>query len=174
MNDLKNHVRNIPDFPKKGIVFRDITTLIGHPESFAKVIDNFYNRYKDKKIDHIVCVESRGFIFGAPLAYKLNAGIIPVRKKGKLPHEILSATYELEYGQDVLEVHKDCLKKDEKIVIVDDLLATGGTTKAVIDLMTKLNAHIIEIAYLIELEFLKGRDKLDNYPIHSIVKYDSG
>lgn len=172
MTELKEHIRSIPDFPKKGIVFRDITTLLGDAAIFRKSVDMLYDRYKDKKIDAVVCVESRGFIFGSVLAYKLNAAMVPVRKKGKLPYETYSATYELEYGVDTLEIHKDALKEGSNVIIVDDLLATGGTTKAVIELVKKSKAKILETAFVIELEFLNGREKIKECPIFSLVKYD--
>ncbi|MGB2705289.1 MAG: adenine phosphoribosyltransferase [Candidatus Omnitrophota bacterium] len=170
--ELKKIIRNIPDFPKKGIVFRDITPLIGEEEAFAYVIDEFAKRYKDKKIDYIVSVESRGFIFGAALAYVIGAGLIPVRKKGKLPHETHEVTYDLEYGKDTLQIHKDALEKGKNVLILDDLLATGGTTCATIDLVNKLGGKVIEAAFVIELEFLKGREKIKDVPIFSLVKYD--
>lgn len=170
--DLKEIIRNIPDFPKKGIVFRDITPLIGEGEAFKYVIDEFAKRYKNKKIDYIVSVESRGFIFGAALAYVIGAGLIPVRKKGKLPHETYQVTYDLEYGKDTLEIHKDALEKGKNVLILDDLLATGGTTRATIDLVNKLGGKVLEVAFVIELEFLKGREKIKDVPIFSLVKYD--
>lgn len=169
---LKEFVRNVPDFPKKGIVFRDITTLIGNGEKFKHVIDEFTKRYEQKHIDYIVSVESRGFIFGSALAYTLGAGLVPVRKKGKLPYETHSATYNLEYGTDTLEIHKDAFEKGKKILILDDLLATGGTTNAAINLVEKLGGEPVEAAFVIELEFLKGRDKIKNIPVFSLIKYD--
>jgi len=173
MKDLKKYIRNIKDFPKKGIVFRDITTLIGNAEAFKAVIDELADKYKNEKISAVVCIESRGFIFGSALAYKLGARIVPVRKKGKLPSKAISATYSLEYGTDTLEMHEDALDKKDKVVIVDDLLATGGTVKAVIEMVEKLNAKIEGIAFVIELSFLKGREKLKKYSVYSLVDYDS-
>lgn len=173
MEDLKQYIRNIPDFPKKGIVFRDITTLIKNGKKFKETIDAFYERYKDKHIDAIVSVESRGFIFGSALAYKLGSAIIPVRKKGKLPYRTFRATYELEYGTDTLEIHEDAFKPGSRILIMDDLLATGGTTSAVIDLVKKLGGEIIETAFVIELEFLNGRKKIKDAPVFSLVKYET-
>lgn len=173
MKDLKQYVRNIPDFPKKGIVFRDITTLIGNAKIFKETVDNLWERYKDEHIDAIVSVESRGFIFGAALAYKLGCGMVPVRKKGKLPHKTFSTTYELEYGTDTLEIHQDALKRGDRVLILDDLLATGGTTCAVIDLVKKLGGKVVEAAFVIELEFLKGREKIKDVPVFSLVKYES-
>jgi len=171
--DLKQTIRNVPDFPKKGIVFRDITTLIGNKEAFKRVIDELAARYRDKKIDYIVSVESRGFIFGSALAYALDSGVVPVRKKGKLPHQTHAVTYDLEYGTDTLEIHKDAFSEGKKILILDDLLATGGTTAAVIDLVRKLGGDITEVAFVIELEFLNGREKIKDVPVFSLVKYDT-
>jgi adenine phosphoribosyltransferase len=168
---LKKHIRNIPDFPKQGILFRDITTLLKNKTVFKKAIDALARSVKVKKIDYVVAVESRGFIFGAALAYKLGAGFIPVRKKGKLPAETISATYALEYGTDSLEMHKDALKANSKILIVDDLLATGGTVAAVCQLAEQVKAKIAGIIFLIELCDLKGRDKLRGYPVYSLIKY---
>lgn len=168
---LKRFIRNIPDFPKKGIVFRDITTLIRDKEKFREVIDLLAQPFKEKKIDYVVSVESRGFIFGGPLAYTLEAGLIPVRKRGKLPYETYSTTYSLEYGEDVLEIHKDAFAKGDNILIIDDLLATGGTTRAVIDLVKKMEGNVIACAFVIELEFLNGREKLKDIPVFSLVKY---
>ncbi len=168
---LKKHIRNIPDFPKQGILFRDITTLLKDKAAFKKSIDGLAKIVKGKKIDYVVAVESRGFIFGAALAYKLGAGFIPVRKKGKLPAETISATYALEYGTDSLEMHKDALKANSKILIVDDLLATGGTVAAVCQMTEQVKAKIAGIVFLIELCDLKGRDKLKGYPVYSLIQY---
>ena len=170
--DLKRIIRNVPDFPKKGIVFRDITPLIGDKEAFKYTTDELAKRYKDKKIDYIISVESRGFIFGAALAYVIGAGLIPVRKKGKLPHETHEVTYDLEYGTDTLEIHKDAFEKGKRVLILDDLLATGGTTCATIDLVTKLGGEVVEAAFVVELEFLNGREKIKNVPVFSLIKYD--
>ncbi|MDD5440018.1 MAG: adenine phosphoribosyltransferase [Candidatus Omnitrophica bacterium] len=173
METLKEHIRSIPDFPKKGINFRDITTLIGDGPAFKRSIDLLYKRYKDKGIDAVVCIESRGFVFGAALAYALGCAAVPVRKKGKLPYKTLQATYALEYGTDTLEMHEDALKKGNKVVIADDLLATGGTAKAVIELAEKLGAKVFELAFIIELASLGGRKKLEGYQVYSLVTYDS-
>lgn len=170
--ELKIFIRNVPDFPKKGIIFRDITTLIGDKDKFNHVIKELAKRYKDKEVDYIVSVESRGFIFGSALAYALGCGIVPVRKKGKLPSETHSVTYDLEYGTDTLEIHKDAFAKGKKILILDDLLATGGTTSAAVDLVKKLGGEVIEAAFVIELEFLKGRDKIKDVPVFALIKYD--
>jgi len=171
MEGLKQSIRNIPDFPKKGILFRDITTLLNQKDKFKEVIDLLYDRYKDKNIDAIVAVESRGFIFGATLAYKLGAAVVPVRKKGKLPYKTISATYSLEYGEDALEIHEDAFKPGAKVLLIDDLLATGGTMGAVIELVKKIKGEIVEIAFVIELLDLKGRAKLHGLPVYSMVKY---
>lgn len=170
-DSLKKYIRDIPDFPKQGILFRDITTLLKNKTAFKRTIDGLARAVKEKKIDYVVAVESRGFIFGAALAYKLGAGFVPVRKKGKLPAETLSITYDLEYGTDTLEIHKDAIRPDSKILVVDDLLATGGTVAAVCQLTQKVKANVAGIIFLIELCSLKGRDKLKNYPVFSLIKY---
>ena len=169
--DLKSCIRDIPDFPKKGIIFKDITTLLNDKDKFKAAVDAIADRYKDKKIDAIISVEARGFIFGSAVAYKLGAAVVPVRKKGKLPYKTFEASYDLEYGKDTLAVHQDAIKAGTKVLIVDDLLATGGTTGAVIDLIKKLKGEIVELAFLIELTFLKGRERLKGYPVFSVIKY---
>ncbi|MEE9315590.1 MAG: adenine phosphoribosyltransferase [bacterium] len=171
MEQLKELIRSIPDFPKKGILFRDITTLLQNGSQFRRAIDTLAEHYEGKKIDQIVAVESRGFIVAAPLAYKLNAGLIPVRKKGKLPYKTVETTYELEYGTDTLQMHADAFQPGANILIVDDLLATGGTAKATIDLVEKLKGKIMGICFLIELTDLKGIEKLKGYEVLSIIKY---
>ena len=168
---LEKSIRNIPDFPKPGILFRDVTTLIQNKSAFKKSIDLLAKKYKDKKIDKVVGVEARGFIFGAALAHKLGAGFVPVRKKGKLPYKTISTTYELEYGTDTLEIHRDAIAGGEKILIIDDLLATGGTVKAVVDLVKQLQGKIVGIGFIIELVDLHGRDKLKEYPLYSLIKF---
>jgi len=168
---LEKSIRNIPDFPKPGILFRDVTTLIQNKAAFKKSIDLLVKKYKGKKVDKIVGVEARGFIFGAALAHKLGAGFVPVRKKGKLPYKTISTTYELEYGTDTLEIHKDAIAAGEKILIIDDLLATGGTVKAVVDLIKQLQGKILGIGFVIELVDLHGRDKLKEYPLYSLIKF---
>lgn len=168
---LKQYIRDVPDFPKKGIVFKDITTLLKEGDVFKKAIDILYERYRDKKIDKLVAIESRGFIFGGALAYKLDCGFIPVRKKGKLPAQTYSITYDLEYGTDTLEIHRDAINKDERILLLDDLLATGGTAKAVSELIEKMGGSIVEIAFLIELEFLRGRDKLKGRDVFTVINF---
>ncbi len=169
--DLKKHIRNIPDFPKAGILFRDITTLLKNKDAFKHAIEELAKKFKNKKIDKVVAVEARGFILGAAIAYKIGAGFIPVRKKGKLPWKTNSAKYKLEYGTDILEIHHDAIEPNEKVLIVDDLLATGGTVKAVTELVKELRGKISGIAFLIELADLKGRDKIKDYPVHSLIKY---
>ena len=170
--DLKNCIRDIPDFPKKGIVFKDISTLLKDNNALRQSIDELVQQFKDKKVDQVVAVESRGFIFGATLAYQLNAGFVPIRKKGKLPYKTQSITYSLEYGTDTLEIHEDALKPGTRVLIVDDLLATGGTVKAVTDLLKGQQAQIVGIAFLVELKFLNGKDKLKGFPIYSVIQYD--
>ncbi len=169
--DLKNRIRDIPDFPKKGIIFKDITTLLQDKDAFAQAIDQLAEKFRDKKIDVVVAVDARGFIFGGAVAHKLGAGFVPVRKKGKLPYKTNSATYELEYGTDTLEMHNDAIKAGQKVLIIDDLLATGGTVRAVTDLIKRLNGEIAGIGFLIELTFLKGIEKLKGYPVYSLIKY---
>jgi len=169
--DLRKHIRDIPDFPKPGILFKDITTLLMDKNAFKCAINSLSAKFKGKKIDKVVAVEARGFIFGGALAHKLGAGFIPVRKKGKLPWKTTSATYALEYGTDTLEMHIDAIKPGDKVLIVDDLLATGGTVKAVTELIEKAKGKVTGISFLIELEFLKGKDKLKDYNIHSLIKY---
>lgn len=169
---LEKSIRNIPDFPKKGILFRDITTLIQNKVAFKKAVDLLAKKYKGRRINKVVGVEARGFIFGAAVAHKIGAGFVPVRKKGKLPFKTISATYELEYGTDTLEIHQDAITAGEKVLIIDDLLATGGTVKAVTELVNQLGGKILEIAFVIELVDLKGRDKLKGYPVFSLIKFE--
>ena len=170
-NELKQAIRDIPDFPKKGIIFKDITTLIGKGDLFRKTIDGMITRYKGKGINKVVGVESRGFIFGAAVAYGLGAGFVPIRKKGKLPYRTVSGTYDLEYGTDTIEMHEDAVSKGEKVLIIDDLLATGGTMKASADLVKNSGAEIAGIAFIVELSFLKGREKLAGYDVFSMISY---
>jgi len=169
--DLKRHIRNIPDFPKPGILFRDITTLLKDKKAFREALDLLVNKYKKKRIDLVVAVEARGFILGGAVAHKIKAGFVPVRKKGKLPGKTNSVTYELEYGTDTLEMHHDAVKPGSRVLIVDDLLATGGTVKAATDLVKQRRGKIAGIAFLIELTDLKGKDKLKGYPVYSLIKY---
>lgn len=169
--DLKQYIRDIPDFPKEGILFRDITTLLKDRAALNSTIDLMYEYYREQSIDQIIGIESRGFIFGAPLAYRLGTGFVPVRKPGKLPHVTEKVSYQLEYGTDSLEIHKDSLAEGQKVLIVDDLLATGGTAAAVAQLVEKLGARVAGLGFIIELSFLNGRDKLKGYDIHALVQY---
>jgi adenine phosphoribosyltransferase len=171
--EVRSKIRNVPDFPKPGILFRDITTLLKDKDAFAYVVDQLYNRYRDMKIDKVVSVESRGFIFGSVLAYKLNAGFVPIRKPGKLPAEVVREEYQLEYGRDAMEVHKDAITKGDKILVHDDLLATGGTVDAACRLVERLGGEIIGLCFLIELSSLGGRNRLKGRDIFSIISYDS-
>jgi len=173
LSDLRNYIRSIPDFPKKGIVFRDITTLLQDPDAFRKAIDMLFDHYKNLSISKVVSVESRGFIFGSVLAYKLGAGFVPVRKPKKLPSSTIREEYQLEYGMDALEIHTDAIVTGERVLIVDDLLATGGTVAASAHLVKKLGGEIVGLAFLIELSFLKGRERLKGFDIFSIITYDS-
>lgn len=170
-HNLDKFIRDIPDFPKPGILFKDITTLLKNNRAFKKAINLLAKPYKNEKIDFVVAVEARGFIFAGALAYKLRAGFIPVRKKGKLPHKTHAVTYDLEYGTDTLEIHQDALEEGSRILIFDDLLATGGTVKAVTELVEKLGGKIIGICFLIELTALDGRKKLGDYPVDALIKY---
>lgn len=171
VNDLKKHIRDVENFPQEGIIFKDISTLLKNKEAFKKSIDQLARKFKQSKIQYIVGVEARGFIFGAALAYKLGAGFIPVRKKGKLPYKTKSVTYKLEYGTDTLEIHADALPAKARVLVVDDLLATGGTVKAVTDLVKAQGATIVGVAFLVELKFLNGKDRLKNYPLYSVIQY---
>jgi adenine phosphoribosyltransferase len=168
---LKALIRDIPDFPKKGIVFKDITTLLADGPAFAHSIDLLAARYQSRGIDRVVAMEARGFIFGAPLAVRLGAGFVPVRKKGKLPHETIEETYALEYGQDTLQMHRDGLIQGHRVLVVDDVLATGGTAAAVARLVQALKADIVECAFLMELGFLNGRAKLEPIPTFALIQY---
>lgn len=170
--DLKSNIRIIEDFPKKGISFKDITTLIQDGKSLRYIVDLIVENLKEKKVDLIVGPEARGFIFGVPVAYALGVGFVPVRKKGKLPFDTIEVSYDLEYGQDTLQIHRDAIKKGDKVVIVDDLLATGGTIKAVTELVEKAGGEVVELDFIIELEKIGGRKVLDGYEIQSYIKYD--
>lgn len=171
VEQLKESIRDVPDFPKKGILFKDITTLCKDPVSFQRMVDLLAHRYVGKKIDLVVGIEARGFIVGAALAYKLGAGIVLVRKPGKLPHKTHRASYTLEYGEDSLEIHQDAIEKGQNVVIADDLLATGGTARAVAELVEKLGGNIVECAFIVELSDLNGRAKLAPHPVFSLLKY---
>lgn len=168
---LKQFIRDIPDFPIEGIMFRDITTLLANPEGFRAAIDGLLEPYRDERIDKVVVIESRGFIFGTPMAYQLNAGVVPVRKPGKLPAETLTEEYELEYGTNTLQIHTDAIEKGERVIIVDDLLATGGTVEATIRLVESLGGEIVGISFLAELMDLNGRERVRDYPYYSLVQY---
>ena len=169
---LKKLIREVPDFPKKGILFYDITTLLKDKAGFATLIDALAEHYINKGVDTVVGIEARGFIFGPALAYRLNAGFVPVRKPKKLPAETVKHTYELEYGTDTLEIHKDAIQKGQRIVIVDDLLATGGTANAVVQLTRGLGADIAGLAFVVELDFLHGRRKFDGIDVFSLLYYE--
>ena len=170
--DLKKKIRTVPHWPIKGVMFRDITTLLQDPEAFKHACDELYNRYKDEKIDVVVGIESRGFIFGAVLAYKLGVSFVPIRKKGKLPHKTVSEEYTLEYGKNIIEMHADAIRKGDKVLLVDDLLATAGTSAAAIRLIEKLGGKIVEAAFLIDLPDLKGKDKLEGYKVFSLMSFE--
>ena len=169
--NLKSLIRDIPDFPQPGIIFRDITTLLQNHEGLCYVIDQFANDFSDLGIDTIVAIESRGFILGSPLAYHLGAGFVPVRKPGKLPAEIHSVEYDLEYGSDCLEIHQDAITPGSKVLVVDDLIATGGTAAATAELLSKLECELLGFAFIIELTELGGRGKLPDVPVYSKVQY---
>ena len=168
---LAKSIRVIPDFPKKGILFRDITTLLNDKKLFKKAVDDLVKLLKKKKIDYIVAAESRGFIFGGVLAYKLGCGFVPVRKPGKLPAKTYRYTYSLEYGKDSMEIHRDAFPPGSKVLVLDDLLATGGTALALVNLAKKLKGKIAAVLFLVELTDLKGIKKLKGYPVYSLIKY---
>ena len=169
--ELRARIREIPDFPKPGILFYDITTLLKDGAAFRESIDLMLEPYRGEKIDIVVGMESRGFIFSAPMAYQLNAGLVPVRKLGKLPAETITVEYALEYGSNTLEIHRDAIQPRQKVLIVDDLLATGGTVQGTIELIERLKGDVVGLAFLVELDFLKGRDRLNGRRVTSVVKY---
>lgn len=171
MEDLKKLIREIPDYPKPGILFYDITTLLKDPIGLHRAVDSLANHYVGRKIDRVIGIEARGFIFAPMVAYRLNAGFVPVRKPKKLPAETARATYKLEYGEDALEIHRDAVSKDNAVLIIDDLLATGGTAAAVAGLVETLGGRVAGLGFLIELDFLKGREKISRYDVHSVLKY---
>jgi adenine phosphoribosyltransferase len=171
LEDLKKLIREIPDYPKPGILFYDITTLLKNPIGLRKAVDALADHYVGRKIDRVVGIEARGFIFAPMVAYRLNAGFVPVRKPRKLPAAVAKANYSLEYGQDSLEVHRDAITKGLSVLIIDDLLATGGTAAAVAGLVESLGGQVAGLGFLIELDFLKGRDKLQHYELHSVLHY---
>ncbi len=167
--NLSDKIRTIPDFPKEGIQFKDITTLLKDADAYQEAIDQLVKQYQDKDIDLILGIEARGFLVGAPLALELNKGFVPVRKEGKLPGDKIKAEYDLEYGSNMLELHKDAIEEGQKVLIVDDLLATGGTVEATVDLVEEAGGEVIGICFLMELEFLKGREKLTDYEVFSLI-----
>lgn len=173
MDNLKALIREVPDFPKPGINFYDITTLLKHPEGLRLTIDALGAQYEGTRIDVVVGIEARGFIFAPALAYNLGAGFVPVRKPRKLPAECAAISYDLEYGQDTLEIHRDAIGKGHKVIIADDLLATGGTAKAVVELVEQLGGEVVGLVFVVELEFLPGRKKLHGYDVRSLIKYAS-
>lgn len=170
--DYRTWIRDIPDFPKQGILFRDITPLLANGEAYRTAIDALTGHARDWGADVIVGPEARGYVVGAPLSYALGIGFVPVRKKGKLPSDIVSVTYDLEYGQDVLEIHRDAIQPGQRVVVADDLLATGGTMAATIDLVRKLGGEVVGAAFFIELLALHGRSRLDDVPVQTLVKYE--
>lgn len=171
MNELKALIREVPDFPKAGINFYDITTLLKHPEGLRKTVDALAAEFEGEKVDAIIGIEARGFIFAPALAYHMGTGFVPVRKPSKLPAECASISYDLEYGQDTLEIHRDAIGDGHRVIIADDLLATGGTAKAVIDLVEQLGGTVAGLVFVVELEFLPGREKLAGYDVRSLIKY---
>ncbi|MFA6980862.1 MAG: adenine phosphoribosyltransferase [Ignavibacteriaceae bacterium] len=171
MNNLADFIRDVPDFPKNGIIFKDITTLLKNPEALKETSSILYDLAKDKGITKVAGIESRGFIFGGLLAEKLNAGFVPIRKPNKLPAEKISETYALEYGTDTIEIHKDAILPGDRVLLHDDLLATGGTAQAAVKLIEKLGGEVVQISFLIELVFLNGRELLKGYDIQSLIKY---
>jgi adenine phosphoribosyltransferase len=170
--ELKKSIRIIEGFPKEGISFKDITTLLQDKEAFKTAVDGLVNHLKDKNIDVVVGPEARGFLFGTPVAYALEAGFVPVRKKGKLPAETISMEYDLEYGTDVLEIHKDAIKPGQRVAIIDDLLATGGTMESVVKLIEQVGGEVVSLGFVIELTDLNGREKLKKYDVMSLLQYD--
>ena len=173
MSNLKNLIREVPDFPKTGINFYDITTLLKDPAGLRETVDSLAAEFEDTKVETVIGVEARGFIFAPALAYHLGAGFVPVRKPRKLPAECASISYDLEYGQDTLEIHRDAVGEGHRVLIADDLLATGGTARAVVDLVESLGGQVIGLAFVVELEFLPGRERLTGYDVRSLIKYQS-
>ena len=172
MKKLEEYVRSIPDFPEPGIIFRDITTILQDPDGLHLAIQSMQDKLKDTEFDGVVGTESRGFIFGVPIAYNLHKAFVPVRKKGKLPCETVSMEYDLEYGSAVIEMHKDSIKPGQKVVLVDDLVATGGTIEAAIKLVEELGGEVVKVVFLMELAGLKGRERLKGYDVESVLCYD--
>jgi adenine phosphoribosyltransferase len=173
VKDLKDAIRSIPDFPKPGIVFRDITTLLADPEAFKQALDQMEGFFRQKGVGRIAAIDSRGFIFGGALADRMNLPFVPIRKKGKLPYPTIRQEYDLEYGTDTLEIHKDAVSPGEKVAVIDDLLATGGTLEASCKLIEKLGGEVAAVGILIELSFLKGRNRIPDYDIMALIEYKS-
>jgi adenine phosphoribosyltransferase len=173
MNDLKALIREVPDFPKPGINFYDITTLLKHPEGLRRTVDALAAQFSGEKVNAVIGIEARGFIFAPALAYHMQAGFVPVRKPRKLPAECASISYDLEYGQDTLEIHRDAIGAGHRVIIADDLLATGGTARAVVDLVEQLGGTVAGLVFVVELEFLPGRERLAGYDVRSLIKYQS-
>ncbi|HEY0384481.1 MAG TPA: adenine phosphoribosyltransferase [Pyrinomonadaceae bacterium] len=173
MNDLKALIREVPDFPKPGINFYDITTLLKQPEGLRRTVDALAAQFSGERVDTVIGVEARGFIFAPALAYHMNAGFVPVRKPRKLPAECASISYDLEYGQDTLEIHRDAIGAGHRVLIADDLLATGGTARAVVNLVEQLGGEVAGLVFVVELEFLPGRERLAGYDVRSLIKYQS-
>lgn len=169
--NLAKMIRDVPDFPVKGVLFKDITTLLKDPDAFQEAIDGLVDRFLDEDIDIVAAIEARGFIFGAPLAYELAAGFVPIRKPGKLPWEKISASYALEYGTNTLEIHKDAIQPGQRVLLVDDVLATGGSAKAAAELIERLGGKIVSIVFLVDLTYLKGMEKLKGYDVFSLIKF---
>ncbi len=172
MNYLKEKIRSIPDFPVKDITFRDITTLMQDADAFQQACNYFYERYKGQKIDKVIGIDARGFVFGSVLAYQLKVGFVPVRKAGKLPYDTINEEYELEYGKAVIEIHKDAVNKGEKVLIIDDLIATGGTVAAAVNLVERLGGEVVECAFLVELPGLNGRKKLKGRKVFAMIEFE--
>jgi len=173
MDNLRKLIREVRDFPKPGINFYDITTLLKHPEGLRQTVDALAEQFKGERVDAVIGIEARGFIFAPALAYHLGAGFVPVRKPRKLPAECASISYDLEYGQDTLQIHRDAVGNGHRVIIADDLLATGGTAKAVVDLVEGLGGEVVGLGFVVELEFLPGRTKLSGYDVRSLIKYQS-
>ncbi len=171
MDDLKAYIREVPDFPKPGILYYDISTLLKDPDALRMTVDRFVNLFSEERVDKVVAIESRGFIFGSLVAYKLKAGFVPVRKPGKLPAETLVQSYELEYGTDQLEMHRDAIEPGDRVLIIDDLIAIGGTAAATVALVASAGGEVTGIGFVVELTFLDGRSKLGELPVHSLIKY---
>ncbi|MBW2200386.1 MAG: adenine phosphoribosyltransferase [Deltaproteobacteria bacterium] len=170
--NLKDMIRTVPNWPIEGVMFRDITTLLMDPAASKVAYNEFYNRYKDMEIDKVAAIDARGFIFGSVLAFQLDVGLIPIRKKGKLPYETISAAYTLEYGENIIEMHEDAIEKGDKVLIVDDLIATGGTITAATQLVEQLGGEIVECAFVVELPDLKGRERIKGYNVFALTEFE--